>query len=163
MRLICKLTLVMLVLVCMTTLASAAPVFRVFGGAGSNYCVTGDPDLFGGGALGASNGSLLVEVGGYVNACRENPPLLFASLAIFPIQEGRWRIGLGGSLDYEPNAGVASMRPEGIVLFTLSESGTKRGPDRSKHYAERGIFLDARVGVRNAALYATLGFLFYFN
>ena len=164
MRFVYTLALVVFVMVALATPASAALNVRVFGGGSSNYCSTGDPDLFGGGAVGMSNGMIGVEIGGYGNACQELPSAVFASLAVFPIHEGKLRLGLGASLDYDPSGlGETWVRPEGIVLYSIYQKGTKKGPDPAKHYAESGILLDGRVGVRNSSPYATVGFMFYFN
>lgn len=165
MRLIYTLVLTVFVMASLATPASASPLVRVFAGGSPNYCSSGDPNLIGGGALGMSNGSILTEIGGYANSCQGNSTL-FASMAVFPIQQGKWRVGLGASADYIPSGSqIVKVRPEGIIWYSLSASGSTRGRgrDRNNTYPERGILLDIRVGVRESEPYATVGFAFYFN
>ena len=164
MRFIYSLVLAVILTVSLATEADAALVVRVFGGGNSSICNTGHRDLFGGAAVGMSNGTIGVEIGGYNNACTDFPSAVFVSGSIFPIHEGKLRLGFGASLDYDPSGlGNSWIRPEGIVQYSIYQKGSKKGPDPTKHYPESGILLDGRIGVRNSAPYGTVGLQFYFN
>ncbi len=148
--------------------ASAAPYMKFWGGVGQATEDSGTVNLMGGGGFGAIAGketAVAIEIGVYQRSLE--PYRFYLQIKMFPVTTGKFRIGGGGGVDYDPTScegtdpylaslgtcmGKAFPRFEGGFMYQLKAEGRVRDPNsprgNPRYVPESIMWLEVMGGVR---------------